>query len=337
MKIEYQQSLRDLNTFHIEARAAEMIMISSEQDLIEALQYANDQQKIVRILGGGSNILLTGDTDNVVLLNRLKGFAIVQETEQYADICFSSGETWHQCVTFCVERNLGGIENLSLIPGSIGAAPIQNIGAYGVELKDVFVSLEAMHRKTLHKKTFTHAECHFAYRDSIFKQAALDQYFILSVTLRLSKHPVYNTAYGDIQSILAKEYNNTLNLKNISAAIIRIRQSKLPDPEEIGNAGSFFKNPVINAEQANLLKQHFPDMPVYQVDHGVKVPAAWLIEQCHWKGFREGNYGVHQRQALVLVNYDNALGSDILRLSDRIITSVQQKFNIRLEREVNIW
>jgi UDP-N-acetylmuramate dehydrogenase len=337
MNIEHNKSLLAYNTFHIDETAAEFTVVNDENQLDEIISYAGDHNKKVRIIGGGSNILLTQKADCLVILNQLKGVVITASTAAYTDIQFMSGENWHQCVRYCVERNLGGIENLSLIPGSIGAAPIQNIGAYGAELKDVFVSLSAIHMQTRQKETFDLAQCAFGYRDSIFKQEAYRHYFIISVTLRLQNEPQFNTGYGDLQQVLKEDFQGIVNLKNISDAVIKIRRAKLPDPEVTGNAGSFFKNPVIDPVQAHQLKQTYENMPSFPVDNGVKIPAAWLIEQCGWKGYQATNYGVHTRQALVLVNYSNAKGSELLNLSAEIITSVQQRFNILLEREVNIW
>ena len=337
MNIAYNQSLLRYNTFHIDERASEFSIVEDEQQLLECLQYANKYQKPLFIIGGGSNILLTHTVDGLAIVNKLKGISLVQETDDYVDIKSMSGENWHACVRWCVDNNYGGIENLSLIPGTVGAAPIQNIGAYGVELQDVCLSVEAVHIHTLEKRIFQKHECAFGYRDSVFKQQEKGKYFILSVTMRLQKNPTFNIAYGDIQKILSLDFNNTLSIKNISDVIIKIRKSKLPDPDEIGNAGSFFKNPVISNAQAASLKLQYPDMPMFALDTDTKIPAAWLIEQCGWKGYRKGNYGVHTKQALVLVNYEQANGHDIVDLSTSIITSVQQRFNIQLEREVNIW
>lgn len=337
MNIQFNKSLRELNTFGIEVKASEFIAAHNDTELIEILNFANNNNKKIKVIGGGSNILLTKEVECLIILNRLKGINIVAETADHADVQFKSGENWHQCVLFCIEKNLGGIENLSLIPGSIGAAPIQNIGAYGVELKDVFVQLEAVHTQTLQSRVFNLHDCAFGYRDSVFKHAAHQHYFITSVTLRLQKKPVFNIEYGDIKKVLQEDYQNEITLKNISDAVIKIRTSKLPDPKVIGNAGSFFKNPVVEIELAATLKLSYPHMPSFDTETGVKIPAAWLIEQCNWKGHVAGNYGVHSKQPLVLVNYGGAKGSDILQLSDSIITSVQQRFNITLEREVNIW
>ncbi|MBK7690625.1 MAG: UDP-N-acetylmuramate dehydrogenase [Bacteroidetes bacterium] len=337
MNIEYNKSLLELNSFHLNEYATEFVQVQSEKDLLEILHFANSNQKEICIIGGGSNILLTKKLDALVLHNQLKGHDIIAENEEGTDVRFMSGEVWHQCVLWSVEQQLGGMENLSLIPGTIGAAPIQNIGAYGVELKDIFVELEAIHLQTLEKVCFRKEQCGFGYRDSIFKSTEKNRYFIISVTVRLQKKPMYQVAYGDIQSVLQKDFDGVISIKNISDAVIQIRKSKLPDPDQLGNAGSFFKNPIITVKQADELSTQFPEMPRHQVENGIKIPAAWLIEQCNWKGHTAGKYGVHTKQALVLVNYKDAKGSDILALSEEIITTVQQRFNIHLEREVNIW
>ena len=337
MNIAYNQSLLGYNTFHIDEMASEVSIIEDEQQLFECLQYINKNQKPLFIIGGGSNILLTHRVEGLTIVNKIKGIEVIQETDEFVDIKSMSGENWHACVRWCVEKNYGGLENLSLIPGTVGAAPIQNIGAYGVELKDIFVELEAIHLQTLEKVCFRKEQCGFGYRDSIFKSTEKNRYFITSVTVRLQKKPMYQVAYGDIQSVLQSDFDGVVSIKNISDAVIKIRESKLPDPDQLGNAGSFFKNPVVDFEQAEVLSIRYPEMPRHQVENGIKIPAAWLIEQCNWKGYTAGNYGVHTKQALVLVNYQNAKGADILALSDAIITTVQQRFNIRLEREVNIW
>jgi len=337
MKLTAQFDLQPLNTFHIHEHCSLFGTISSEVELIEFLGSAEGKQKPLYLLGGGSNILLTQAIDGLVLHNQLQGKRIVEENEDFVKVEFSSGELWHDCVMWCVDRNWGGMENMALIPGTIGAAPIQNIGAYGAELKDVFFSLQALHLQTLETKTFTAEACRFGYRDSVFKQEEKGRWFILSVTLILQKKPQLQVGYGDIRKVIEDDFHGEKSIRTIAEAVIRIRQSKLPDPAEIGNAGSFFKNPVISVMQAANLLEQFPEMPQYSVESGIKIPAAWLIEQCGWKGFREGDYGVHTRQALVLVNYSQASGSDLLHLSARIITSVQQRFNIQLEREVNIW
>ncbi len=343
MNVEKHKSLISYNTFHIEAFASNFAVIKNEDELFDMLNTDVAKEKKIYIVGGGSNILLTNDIDGLVILNEMKGIEKVYEDDEQVRIKFQAGEQWHECVRWCVELNFGGIENLSLIPGTIGAAPIQNIGAYGVELQDVFIELEAIELKTKEKKIFSKDECKFGYRSSIFKTKEKGKYIIISVTLQLSKKPVFNISYGNIKEELALMSSNELTLKSISDAVIRIRQQKLPDPAVIGNAGSFFKNPVISQYQYEILLSSYDDMPSYKNEQGVKIPAAWLIEHCHpqhaasWKGYREKNYGVHAKQALCLVNYSDSTGKEIFDLSERIITSVQHAFNIMLEREVNIW
>lgn len=343
MNVLQNQSLLPYNTFHINQAARYLLVVHSVQELFEALDPEHVQGQAIRIIGGGSNILLTKDVEGLVLLNRIKGIDVIRETATDVTIRFAAGENWHDCVMWCVERGYGGIENLSLIPGTIGAAPIQNIGAYGAELKDVFLELEALAISTRETTRFSNAECAFGYRNSIFKQAASGKFVILSVTLQLSKHPVLNTAYGNIRQELDEMGKTNPTLKDVSDAVIRIRRRKLPDPAVVGNAGSFFKNPVISRQQFETLQAQYPDIPFYPSGEAIKVPAAWLIEHTHpenaasWKGYREQDYGVHPMQALCLVNYANASGSEIFALSERIITSVQHAFNISLEREVNIW
>jgi UDP-N-acetylmuramate dehydrogenase len=250
----------------------------------------------------------------------------------------SGGEHWHSFVEYCIARNYAGIENLSLIPGCAGASPMQNIGAYGVEVKDVFDSLEALHIDTKETVTFNNQDCAFGYRESVFKHKYKNQFIILNVTYRLRKQPVFNTSYGAIEQELEQMGVQTLSIKAISEAVIRIRRSKLPDPAEIGNAGSFFKNPTIPVEQFETLQSAYPAMPHYPVANQalVKIPAGWLIEQCGWKGYRKGDAGCHAKQALVLVNYGHATGNDIYLLSEQIITSIHEKYGITLEREVNL-
>lgn len=337
MTILENQSLKPYNTFHIDESATFFGTIHTEKDLLELLNHPIAQTEPISFIGGGSNILLTQKKEGLVVYNSIKGISIVEENDDDIIVQFMAGESWHDCVIWAVDRGYGGIENLSLIPGTIGAAPIQNIGAYGVEIKDVFVSCETLHLSTKTKKTFWLDECQFGYRDSIFKRNLKDQYFILSVRLKFSKHPKCSIEYGDIQKIIEQEYNHEVTIKNVSNAVIQIRSSKLPDPAVIGNAGSFFKNPVVEISIYESLAITYPSMPHFDAPNGIKIPAAWLIEQCGWKGYRNGDFGVHERQALVLVNYAGASGQELLGLSTDIITSVQQRFNILLEREVNIW
>ena len=343
MTLRQDISLLPYNTFHIDVKARYMASIETESQLLEILQSALTTKEPVYIIGSGSNILLTKDVQGLVLLNALRGIEIVFEDAMYTHVRFMGGEIWHHCVEWCIDHNLGGIENLALIPGTMGAAPVQNIGAYGVELKDVLLELEALNLKTLKKKIFSVTDCAFDYRNSIFKHEEKGNYFILSVTLRLSKHPVLQLDYGNIREELNKMGVQQPDIKAVAQAVINIRRHKLPDPQVVGNAGSFFKNPVIDETKFFELQTSYPTIPFYKTAVHYKIPAAWLIEHTHpegassWKGYREGNYGVHPRQALCLVNYLNASGNEIYALSERIITSVQQKFNIVLEREVNIW
>lgn len=337
MQFELNKPLKDFNTFHIDANAEKFICIHYQKSLMEIIEFSKKENETIHFIGGGSNILLTKNIEEITVLNQLKGISIVEENEECVQIKFASGENWHECVLWAVAKNYGGIENLSLIPGTIGASPIQNIGAYGVEIKDVFHSLEAINLTSFEKKIFTLDECEFGYRDSIFKRHEKGNWFILNVTLQLSKRPVCNINYGNIKDELKNMGIETPTIQDVSKAVINIRTSKLPNPDEIGNAGSFFKNPVISQSHFEELKTMYPVMPNFPAPNGIKIPAAWLIEKNNWKGYKEGDFGVHKNQALVLVNYNNANGNDILNLSTQIITSVQQTFNITLEREVNIW
>lgn len=283
-------------------------------------------------------MLLCKDYPGLLIRNAIKGLQIVHEDDDHVLLRVYSGESWHETVMYCVERNWGGIENLSLIPGTVGAAPMQNIGAYGVELEQVFDQLEALNLNTLELETFNKTQCAFGYRESVFKRQLKGQYFIYSVTFKLSKKPIIHADYGDIQAILNEKglSAETAGIKDVSDAVIHIRQSKLPDPKVLGNSGSFFKNPQITKEHFEALKLQFPDIKGYPQNDGIKVPAGWLIEQCGWKGKRVGNTGSHAKQALVLVNYGGATGTEIYQLAQDIIKSVSDKFSIHLEPEVNI-
>jgi UDP-N-acetylmuramate dehydrogenase len=289
------------------------------------------------VLGGGSNLLLTKNFEGLVLKNELHGISILKTENEFTYVKSAAGEVWHNFVLFCIENNLGGVENLSLIPGSVGAAPMQNIGAYGIEIKDVFQELEAYEIATGKIKTFNLTECKFGYRESVFKQDLKNQYIITSVTFRLTKNPKLNTSYGAINDELQKQGISNPTIKDVSNAVIAIRKSKLPDPKEIGNSGSFFKNPVVLKSHLEKLKETYLDIPSYPVDDmHVKLAAGWLIEKAGWKGKTIGNYGVHKNQALVLVNYGGANGSDIFKLSEDILLSIKTQFGVELEREVNI-
>ena len=336
MEIQSQFSLKKHNTFGIEAKASKFVAVHTVTELKTALeQYRNDKKFI---LGGGSNMLLTRDIDALVIHVDLKGKKIIKEDADFAWIEAAAGENWHEFVLHTIGLNLGGLENMSLIPGNVGTTPIQNIGAYGTEIKDTFVSCEAMHIETQQIRVFTKDECHFGYRESIFKHEQKDQYVITSVVFKLTKkdHKI-NTSYGDITKELEKNNVQTPTLKDVSDAVIAIRQSKLPDPKVLGNSGSFFKNPIIPKSDFDKISINFPDMPHYVVSETqVKVPAGWLIEQAGFKGKRFGDAGIHKNQALVLVNYGNATGQEILDVSKDIQKTIFEKFGIAIEAEVNV-
>ncbi len=338
MKIEENISLKAFNTFGIDVKTRYFGRFSSLNELAEAFQFIKEKNMDFLILGGGSNILFTKDFDGIVLKNELKGINAIKEDNNHVYVEAYAGEVWHNLVMYCVNNNYQGIENLSLIPGCIGAAPMQNIGAYGVELKDVFYSLQAFNIESSKVVEFDLLKCEFSYRESYFKHSGKNKFVIVSVTIRLNKIPQYNTSYGNLKEYLLNENNNELTTSAISNAVIAIRRSKLPDPREIGNAGSFFKNPQVSAfELKNLLKK-FPDLVFYKIDeNNFKLAAGWLIEKAGYKGKRINNYGVHKNQALVLVNYGNAKGIDVYNLSEEIIKNVFLLFGVKLEREVNIY
>lgn len=329
-------SLKTYNTFGINAKASFFANFSSVDDLIKLLKERENRKLF--ILGGGSNILFTKNFDGLVLKNEIQGFKIIQESENYVVVEVGAGMNWHAFVLKCLEMNFGGVENLSLIPGNVGASPMQNIGAYGVEIKDVFEYLDAVHIETGKVKRFSNKDCDFGYRESVFKTYAKGQYIICQVGYRLTKIHKLNTSYGAINMELEKQGVNNPSIKDVSNAVIAIRKSKLPDPKKIGNAGSFFKNPIVSIQKLQILKQKHPNIPNYPSGpETAKLAAGWLIEQAGWKGKTyDEKYGVHKNQALVLVNYGNADGDEILKLSNLIISDVYQKFNIELEREVNI-
>jgi UDP-N-acetylmuramate dehydrogenase len=336
MKQNY--NLIKLNTFGLVAKAKYFSTFDTAEALVALLQTDIAKENKLLILGGGSNVLFTQNIDALVLKNEIRGINIIQENEQEVIVACGAGESWHEFVMWCVNNNYYGAENLSLIPGTVGAAPMQNIGAYGVELESIFESLNAINLDTKETTIFNKAACKFGYRESVFKKEMKGQYIITIVTFKLSKIKNLNYSYGAIADTLASNNISDPTLKDLSDAIITIRKSKLPDPNVIGNAGSFFKNPEIKLSHFEKLKEHYSQMPFYKLENGnIKVPAAWLIEQCGWKGFEEKNIGVHKLQALVLVHYGNGNGNDILNLSSRIIKTVSQKFEIKLEREVNIY
>ena len=336
MIVQKDVQLKPFNTFGIEATAKYFIEVSSIDQLQEILQSPDYQSTERLILGGGSNMLLTKDFDGLVIKIAIKGFEVVNENEDNIWIKAGAGLVWHDLVMQCVNQNYAGMENLSLIPGTVGAAPMQNIGAYGIEIKEVFEELQALEIATGEIKTFDKAMCNFGYRESIFKHEAKGKYIILNVTFKLNKRPTFHIEYGAIKDTLAEMNISEMSIKSISDAVIHIRQSKLPNPAEIGNAGSFFKNPEILKSQFEDLKAQFPTIPSYPVSETTtKVPAGWLIEQAGWKGQRFGNIGVHAKQALVLVNYGGGKGQEIKELSQKIQASVKEKFGIQLSAEVN--
>jgi UDP-N-acetylmuramate dehydrogenase len=337
MQIQENISLKPFNTFGIDAKARQLITFRSVAELQEALGVSRQPATENLVLGGGSNILFTKDFGGVVLKNEIKGIEKLNEDDSSVYLKVGAGENWHQFVLYCIENKYAGVENLSLIPGCVGATPMQNIGAYGAEIKDVFHELTAFHLEEKSNYTFRLKDCQFNYRDSIFKGKYKDQFVIVNVTYRLNKQPVFHTSYGAIEQELERMGVKELSIRTISDAVINIRSSKLPDPNEVGNAGSFFKNPSIEKGMYESLKTSFPGIVGYENSDGtIKLAAGWLIEQCGWKGYRQGDAGVHPKQALVLVNYGNASGSEIYELSEQVLQSVKKKFDVNLEREVNI-
>lgn len=336
MEIVSNFSLKKYNTFGIEAKAKQFVAVHSVPDLKTILQENKSQKKF--ILGGGSNMLLTKDIDALVIHIDLKGKKIIEENDDFVWVESQAGESWHEFVLWTIDQNFGGLENMSLIPGNVGTTPVQNIGAYGTEIKDTFVSCEAMTIENQEMKTFTKDECHFGYRESVFKNEVKNQYIITSVVFKLTKtnHKI-NTSYGDISSELEKNNITNPTLKDVSNAVIAIRQSKLPDPKELGNSGSFFKNPILLKSDFEKIHQQFPDMKYFDISETeVKVPAGWLIEQAGFKGKRFGDAGIHKNQALVLVNYGNATGQEILNVSKDIQETIFKTFGIHIEAEVNV-
>ena len=337
MQVEKNKSLKNYNSFGINAKARQFVSVKNIEELKEAVRIIPKEQLF--ILGGGSNMLLTSNLDYFVVHIDLKGIEIISEDEDTTLLKVMAGENWHEFVLYCIKNNLGGVENLSLIPGNVGTSPIQNIGAYGVELKDTFQSCEVLEISNLKEKTFSLEECGFAYRDSIFKSKNKGEYIITSVTFTLTKrNHQKNTSYGDIQKYLTEVNILEPGIKDISNAVIAIRQSKLPDPKLLGNGGSFFKNPIIDFESFIIFQKEFPEAPFYKnSDSQYKIPAGWLIENAGFKGKRYGDAGVHKNQALVLVNYGEATGGEIWDLALKIQTAVKNKYGIVIEPEVNIF
>ncbi len=335
MNISENQSLKPYHTFGLEVKARKLGIFSNVEELVAGLNLGIQP---TMILGGGSNLIFTTDYPGLVLVNRIKGKEIIKETEEDVLVAFGAGENWHECVLWALEQNFGGIENLSLIPGTMGAAPIQNIGAYGVELKETFYRLEALHLETQEIHTFSSEDCRFGYRDSVFKNKLKGNYCITRVWLKLSKrnHDI-NTSYGAIQSYLTEKGVINPSIRDVSDAVIAIRSSKLPDPAVLGNSGSFFKNPEIEQAQFDQLKQQYPNIVFYPLPGGkIKVPAGWLIDQAGWKGKRIGNTGCYEKQALVIVNHGGATGEEVWQHALRVKASVEGKFGIKLVPEVNV-
>ena len=342
MNIQTNISLKHLNTFGIDVYARYFAAFNNPTQLKEIFESKEPQTLNFKlqtlILGGGSNILFTKNVDGLVLKNEITGIEKINEDAGHVYIKAGAGEIWHRFVLYCLENNYAGVENLALIPGNVGASPMQNIGAYGVEIKDLFHSLEAFHIDERKEVEFNKVDCAFGYRESIFKNKYKNKFIITSVTYKLVKKPVFNTSYGAIEVELERMKVSALSIQAIAQAVINIRSSKLPDPKIIGNAGSFFKNPEIGIDQFEKLKKEFPTIVGYKLDNGnIKLAAGWLIEQCGWKGYRKGDAGCHEKQALVLVNYGNASGSEIYSLSSEILDSVFKKFTVQLERVVNIF
>ena len=337
MNVIENYPLIKLNTFGIDVKAKYFTSINTVNELIEIKKSEKFKDYELLILGGGSNILFTKDFNGLVILNNIKGKEIVDQNEDSIILKIGAGENWHELVMYCVDNGWGGIENLSLIPGNTGTAPMQNIGAYGVEIKETFVELEALEISSGKIVKFSNSECEFGYRESVFKNKMKNKYIILNITLELNKNPILNINYGDVKAILETKKIETPTIKDVSNAIISIRQRKLPDPKKIGNSGSFFKNPIIDINLLKLIEEKYPNVVSYKINENeFKIAAGWIIEKAGWKGKKFNNFGVHENQALVLVNYGLANGKEIFNLSEKIILDIKEKFGITLEREVNI-
>jgi UDP-N-acetylmuramate dehydrogenase len=327
--------LSEYTTFGVPAVARYFGNFKTLDELAELVDWSRKKDLDSLVLGGGSNMLFTDDFNGTVLHNELSGMEHCTEVDEvYVKV--GAGQNWHEFVLHAIAQGWGGVENLSLIPGSVGASPMQNIGAYGVEIDQVFHQLEAWHIEDRELHTFNAEDCEFGYRESVFKRKLKGQYVIVSVTDRLSTQPQLNTRYGAIEQELERMGVSSPTIRDVSNAVINISSSKLPDPREIGNAGSFFKNPVVSMETYHAIKAAHPELVSYPSGDGMKLAAGWLIDQAGWKGYREGDIGVHAKQALVLVNYGNGKGRDIYDLSTRILDDVEKRFGVRLEREVNM-
>ncbi|MFT3904570.1 MAG: UDP-N-acetylmuramate dehydrogenase [Niabella sp.] len=337
MQIQENISLHKYNTFGIDVKAKHFVAVDSFAQMQEVLEWAHQRNEVSMLLGGGSNVLFTKDFDGLIIRNELRGIEKVKEDDEFVYIKAAAGEVWHEFVLYCLGNNYAGVENLALIPGFVGASLMQNIGAYGVEIKDVFYELTALHKFENKLQTFDNAECGFGYRESVFKNKYKDQFAIMDVTYRLRKQPAFHTEYGAIRAELEKNNVKELSIQAIANAVVAIRTAKLPNPKDIGNAGSFFKNPSVPWEHFSHLKEKYPDMPSFEnADGSVKIPAGWLIEQCGYKGYTKGQVGVHKNQALVLVNHGHATGVEVLQLCYDIKFAVLDKFGIPIMPEVNI-
>lgn len=335
--IQSDVNLAPFNTLHVEAKARYFLSVTSARQLRNFIAEKSGEYPDLFILGGGSNVLFVRDFEGLILHINIQGREVIKETETHVYLKVGAGENWHETVLHCVEQGWGGIENLSLIPGTMGAAPIQNIGAYGVELQEVFENLEAIELATGEKKIFRKEACRFGYRDSIFKNELKGKYVVTSVTIRLSKNPTVNTEYGAIRRELENREIDKPTIKDLSDVVIDIRNSKLPDPGDLGNAGSFFKNPIVSKQKYEHLKQNYPSIPAYPLNPiETKIPAGWLIEQAGWKGKVTGKAGTYKQQALVIVNHGGATGKEIFELAESIRESVKEKFGIELVPEVNV-
>jgi UDP-N-acetylmuramate dehydrogenase len=339
MKIFENYSLKSLNTFGINAKAKKLITFSDEKEILALLDENELKNQKLLILGGGSNILFQNDFDGVILKSEIMGISEIDKNDESVLLEIGSGVVWDDLVGYCVNNGYGGIENLSLIPGTVGAAPIQNIGAYGTEFEEVFMELEGIDLQNKIKRKFTKVECQFGYRDSIFKKSYINSFLISTVRIRLNRKPKLNFTYRAINDYIKQNKMNEadLDINKISKIVKNIRMNKLPDPSKLGNAGSFFKNPIVKYDRFLDLKEEFSDLVYFEIaNKQFKIPAGWLIEKAGLKGKRFGNVGIHEHQALVLVNYGNGTGNELVNLSNKIKSVIFEKFNIVLETEVNI-
>ncbi len=336
MQIKNDFSLKGFNTFGIDVRAKEFVVVNAHQDLFDLILERDLTKEKFLMLGGGSNILFTKNFEGLLIKNEIVGIDVVNEDNHHIWLRVGAGMIWHEFVLYCIERGWGGLENLSLIPGTVGASPIQNIGAYGVEVKDLIDEVEGIDLIQKNTRKIKSQDCAFEYRASIFKTDLKNKFLITAVVFKLTKQHRLHIEYGAIKDELSKMKVVHPTIKDVSNAVINIRQSKLPDPNIIGNAGSFFKNPVVSAKKLHDIKSIHPGIISFPFGNDFKLAAGWLIEQAGWKGYREGNVGCHEKQALVLVNHGNASGTEILQLAQKIQQSVHSKFGVELEMEVNV-